>query len=305
MSSGFYYKYLWFREPAHDGVEVDFLCEKMVYSGRSKFQQIDVVDTRGHGRMLFLDGIAQSAESDEFIYHELLAHPPLFSHPEPRSVLVIGGAEGATLREIFRHPGIERVVMVDIDEELVKVCKEHLASWHQGSYDDPRLELVIGDGRRFVETTRETFDAMVIDLSDPLEDGPAVFLFTREFYQLLREKLKPGGSISVQGEGISPLDLSLHARMVNTLRSVFPVVLPYPYSIYSFHRPDAHILASTDPQWSLDAYVRRIENSHLPLLYLSAEVAQGMFILPPYLLQAYETHKQILTDEACHLEKRR
>ena len=289
--------HLWFREPVQGGLAVSYLCDKVVYSGQSRFQRIDIVDTRMHGRMLFLDGVGQSSERDEFIYHEMLVHPGLFSHPQPKSVLVIGGAEGATLREIFRHPGIERVVMVDIDNELIEICKRHLDSWHQGSYEDPRLELITGDGRRYVQDCSETFDCIIIDLSDPLEGGPAVLLFTQEFYELLKKRLNLKGAITFQGEGISPQEVALHARIVNTLKAVFPMVRPYPYSIHSFHRPDAHILVSLDPNWSLDGFVQRVERAKLTLRYLSPEMARGMFNLPPYLHQAYKNHNQILTDE--------
>jgi len=290
--------YVWFREPVERKLTISHLCERLIYSGQSRFQRIDIVDTAMHGRMLFLDGVAQSAEHDEFIYHEMLVHPALCSHPSPRSVLVIGGAEGATLREIFRHPGIDRVVMVDIDAELIDVCKHYLEAWHQGSYEDPRLRLVTGDGRRYVEQQQETFDCIIVDLSDPLEGSPAVLLFTREFYQLLKNRLTPNGSIAFQGEGISPRDAALHARMVNTLKAVFADVLPYHYTLHSFHRPDAHILVTLDSHWSHERFVQRVENIGLPLRYFSPEIARGMFCLPAYLYQAYETHKEILTDES-------
>jgi len=229
----------------------------------------------------------------------MLVHPALCSHPNPKSVLVIGGAEGATLREIFRHPGIERVVMVDIDGELIDVCKLHLKPWHQGSYEDSRLQLITNDGRRYVQECTETFDSIIVDLSDPLESGPAVLLFTREFYELLKNRLSAEGSIAFQGEGVSPQEISLHARMVNTLKAVFPKVLPYPYSLHSFHRPDAHILVTMDPNWSTERFVQRVKSVDLPLSYFSPEIARGMFCLPPYLYQAYEIHNQILTDENC------
>jgi len=290
--------YVWFREPVEGRLAISHLCKRLVYSGQSRYQRIDIVDTVMHGRMLFLDGVAQSAEHDEFIYHEMLVHPALCSHPNPRAVLVIGGAEGATLREVLRHPAIERVVMVDIDAQLIEVCKRHLPAWHRGSYEDPRLHLVVGDGRAYVEQCTERFDCIIVDLSDPLEGSPAVLLFTREFYQLLKNRLTPAGAIAFQGEGTSPQDVALHARMVNTLKAVFATVLPYPYTLHSFHRPDAHILVTLDPNWSQERFVQRVASAGLALRYFSPEIARGMFCLPSYLYQAYETHNQILTDES-------
>jgi spermidine synthase len=286
-----------FREPVQRGMEeIVYLCNRVVHSGRSRYQRIDVVDTLAHGRMLFLDGIAQSAEYDEFIYHEMLVHPALFSHPRARSVLVIGGAEGATIREVLRHPHVDRVVMVDIDEELVDVCRRHLPRWHRGSFDDPRVELVFDDGRRFLTRSTDRFDCIVIDLSDPDEGSPAQLLFTREFYEAVRDRLSPRGAVSVQGEGISPGSIALHARIKNTLDRVFPRVMACPYTLPSYHRPDAQILATTDPQWSLDAMVQRIGLSNMDLQYLSASFAQGMFLLPAYVAQAYGIHNEILSD---------
>lgn len=289
--------YIWFQEPSLNGVSISYLCDRVIYHGASRYQRIDIVETRLHGKMLFLDGVAQSAEMDEFIYHELLVHPAMFSHPEPEKVLIIGGAEGATLREVLRHKTVKRVVLVDIDGELVEICKKYLTSWHQGSFEDPRVEVVIGDGREYVEKSKEKFDVIIVDLSDPLEDSPAVFLFTREFYILLRERLTPQGCATVQGEGVSPQEHTLHVRMVNTLKEVFPVVMPYVYSMHSFHRPDSHIFATLQRAWTPEQTADRFKMSHMKLRYLNREMLEKLFVLPSYLKEAYERDKQIITDD--------
>ena len=288
---------LWFREPIGSGLEIRYLCDKLVYSGQSHYQKIAFVDSLVHGRMLFLDGICQSSANDEFIYHEMLVHPALFSHPAPKAVLVVGGATGASLREILRHPGIERVVMVDIDGELIEICKHYARQWHEGNFDDPRLELIIEDGRQYLERTSEVFDSVILDLSDPFDSSPASLLFTQEFYQVVKTHLGPRGTVAVQAQGISPEETAVHARISNTIKSVFPVVRPYPYTLHCFHRPDAHVLASTDPAWSLETLIQRAEHTPLPLRYFSPEIARGMFNLPPYLYRAYEAFTEILTDD--------
>lgn len=289
--------FLWFREPAFNGVAISHLCDRVVFSGHSKFQKIDIIDTRLHGRVLFLDGVGQSAERDEFIYHELLVHPAMFSHPNPQSVLIIGGAEGATLREVLRHETVKRAVMVDIDGELIEICRRYMPQWSAGSFEDPRVEIVVGDGRKFIEETDEKFHVIIVDLSDPIEDSPAVYLFTREFYSLLRDHLKDEmGCIAVQGEGISPQENTLHVRMVKTLESVFPVVRPIIYSLHSFHRPDSHILATLQKGWKPELPAERLEKSGMKLRFLSPEMMKAVFAVPSYLKEAYEREKHVITD---------
>lgn len=285
------------RERIGGGVEeISYACDRLVFSGRSRFQDILIVDTVLHGRMLMLDGVVQSCERDEFIYHEMLVHPAMFSHERPESVLVIGGAEGATIREVLRHPSVERVVMVDIDGELVEACREHLRAWHRGSFDDPRVTTVFQDARAFISATDERFDCILVDLSDPDPGSPAILLFTREFYEMLKNRLSPKGSMALQGEGISPQDCVLHARMVNTLRSVFDRVHPYLYALPSFHRPDADILVTLDAAWSVNRMVGRARGAAFPLSFLSPETAAAAFSLPPYLMHAYRAHREVLTD---------
>lgn len=294
---------LWFRELQSSGEETLYACRAVLWHGRSRYQQIDIVETEMHGLVLFLDGVVQSAQRDEFIYHEVLVHPAMWSHPAPRRVLIIGGGEGATLREVCRHQDVRRIVMVEIDGELVEICRRLLPQWHQGSFDDPRVELIIGDGRAFVEKTEERFDVAVLDLSDPMDESPAALLFTQEFYELVARCLTPMGCVSVQGECISPQKVAAHARIVNTLKQVFPVVHPCPYSLHSFHRPDAHILATKNPQWSVDAVVQRARSMAMPLRYLNAPMVEKLFTVPPYLEEAYALHREPLTDAAHHLTR--
>ncbi|HEY7416431.1 MAG TPA: hypothetical protein VH593_14655, partial [Ktedonobacteraceae bacterium] len=135
-----------------------FHVTDVVASIRSPFQEILIADIEGHDRALFLDGIPQSSQADEFIYHEALVHPPLVVHKRPERVFVAGGAEGATVREILKHATVKRVVMVDIDDVLVDLAKEHLTAWHQGVYEDPRVQLICGDARKYLAETSETFD---------------------------------------------------------------------------------------------------------------------------------------------------
>ncbi|MBF0528183.1 MAG: spermidine synthase [Deltaproteobacteria bacterium] len=285
-----------FAESCGKNQTVHYKCREIVYSGQSKFQKFEFVDTLEYGRMLFLDGVAQSSARDEFIYHEIVVHPALLTHPRPRSVCVIGGAEGATLREIFRHPEITRVVMVDIDEDLVHACQQYLPEYGAGAFQDPRLELHFTDGRAFLENTSEKFDVILVDLSDPVPDSPSVLLFTVEFYKTIHDRLTENGTACIQGESLQPWRVELHARMRNTLAAAFPHVAAFPYSVPCFHEIHAMIVVSKgdDPR-KADLGGRMLERS-LELKYLSPTFLPGLFYVPAYVEQAYSTYREILTD---------
>ncbi|MEW6263096.1 MAG: fused MFS/spermidine synthase [Thermodesulfobacteriota bacterium] len=275
---------------------VNYQCRQVVFSGRSEYQSIDFVDTLEYGRMLFLDGVAQSSERDERIYHELMVHPALLTHPHPTSVCVIGGSEGATIREIFKHPEVRRVVMVDIDEQLVGLCRQHLPHYSAGAYDDPRLTLLFTDGRAFLEKTDQKFDVILVDLSDPVPDSPSVMLFTREFYQTVFNRLEPDGVACFQGESLQPWRVELHARMVNTLAAVFPVVTAYPYALPCFHEIHAFILASRQEDPRRMNMGQKLADKNLDLVYLSPTFLPGLFFIPGYVEKAYGRYTEILTD---------
>jgi spermidine synthase len=285
----------WYEEKTKDFIMLHKV-KRHVLSTRSKFQKIDILDSYEFGRMLFLDNMAQSTEIDEFIYHEMLVHPALFSHGPVRTVCIIGGSEGATLREVLKHQP-ERIVMIDIDEKLVELCKEHLAPWSQGAYEDPRVELKFMDGRKFLEESQETFDAIFVDISDPLEGRPSTPLFTKEFYETLRRRLSAHGCVAVQGESMNPIRIEPHARVYNTLAAIFPFVKPYSYMSHSFHEIYSFILSSrTHDPAGIDV-ASRVNEGDFKLRYYSAELHRGMFQLPMYIREAYQRFDQPITDE--------
>lgn len=287
----------WFAENCGRNHIVSYRVRQVLYSGQSEFQRIDIVDTCEYGKMLFLDLVANSSQKDEFIYHETIVHPPLLSHPAPETVCIIGGAEGAVVREIFRHPTIKRVVMVDIDEKLVGLCKRHLPEWSDGAFEDPRLDLKFDDGRRYLEETNDLFDAILVDLSDPVPDSPAIYLFTREFYQLISDRLSENGVACFQGETLRPWRVEMHARMRNTLASVFPNVKAYPYWLPCFHELHSHILASKKNDPVGGDMVERSKKRGLALKYFSESMLENLFCIPSYVEDAYTEYSYILTDD--------
>ena len=172
-----------------------------------------IADTFNYGRALFLDGSIQSSEDDEALYHEMLVQPAMLRHPNPRDVLIIGGGEGATLREVLVHRSVNSVTMVDLDREVVELCREHLLPWHRGAFDDRRVRLVYGDGRKFVEDDDGHYDVVIVDVVDMLDNGPAQALYTRQFYERLRRRLRPDAIVVVQGLEFSFMDDKPHVAL--------------------------------------------------------------------------------------------
>jgi spermidine synthase len=206
----------------------------VIFQGHTRHQSVLIATSFNYGRILVLDGSIQSASCDERLYHEMLVQPALLWHGSPKNVLIIGGGEGATLRETLRHRTVERATMVDIDDELVELCTRHLPSWHQGAFSDPRSQLIIGDGREYVEQDGEAFDVVIIDVVDMLDDGPAQKLYTRQFYELVRRRLRPGGIVVVQALEFSFNRHQEHAALFRTLKSVFSEVYSYSATVPSF-----------------------------------------------------------------------
>ncbi|MFW6055682.1 MAG: polyamine aminopropyltransferase [Chloroflexota bacterium] len=294
-------KRTWF----HDGLTPDLgmvhRVETILYTGRSAYQGIEVMRLRSFGTCLVLDGKIQSSEADEFIYHEALVQPAMMSHPNPRSVLIAGGGEGATLREVLRHKSVERATMVDLDDQVVSVCREYLPSFSAGAFDDSRAERVVGDAREFMQQSPLSFDVIIIDLPDPLESGPAQLLYTREFYSLVRNRLAEGGIMAVQSESSRWYDLQAFVAIVNTLRAVFTYVSPYQVHIPSFSSLWGFTIASDTvqpTQLASEEIDRRIVTrlSFPPRSY-DGETHRGLFSLPRHVRSSVDASNLVLTDE--------
>ena len=171
---------------------------RVLYRGKTEYQHVEIQDGGAFGRSLILDGKTQSTDVDEFVYHEALVQPSMVAHPNPASVFVAGGGEGATIRQVLAHTTVGRVVMVDIDREVVELCRRYMPNHHRGAFEDPRLELRLEDAFQHLQASSERFDVVIIDVPDPMEAGPAYMLFTQEFYALLMERLNPGGIMVAQ-----------------------------------------------------------------------------------------------------------
>ncbi|MCP4591520.1 MAG: spermidine synthase [bacterium] len=211
---------------------------------KTSFQEMCIVETGSYGKALVLDGKWQSCTVDEFLYHEPLVHPACVAHGGPRTVLILGGGEGATAREVLRWKTVERVVMVDLDGEVVEACRRHLPEMHQGAFDDPRMELVIGDALDYLDQGEPVWDVIISDLSDPIEEGPSFKLFTKEYFEQCRQALSSGGVFVVQAGPLAPPDIGLHLRLVNTVAAVFANAVSYGSHVPSYASPWGYVLAS-------------------------------------------------------------
>lgn len=267
---------------------------------RTPFQDVVIQELEHLGRCLIVDGKIQSAEVDEYIYHELLVHPAMLAQGAPQRVLVCGGGEGAPLREILRHP-VESVVMVDIDADLVALCREHLPAWHAGAFDDPRVRVLHGDARAFVADTAERFDVVISDITDPIEGGPSKRLFTREFYEAAARTLSPDGVFVTQAIGVHyDAGDRLHARIHRTVREVFPHARSYCEYVLSFDYPWAFVAGSRHPVWNAltrDEVDRRLRRHGMTLRFYDGETHERVMNLPKPLRQAIAAETEVISDE--------
>ncbi len=291
----------WFQDRINKDLIQMHSIEEVLYSGQSKFQSIKIVRTGSFGTCLVLDGKIQSSEVDEFIYHEALVQPSMITHPCPETVFIAGGGEGATLREVLSHAAVKRAVMVDIDEEVISVCKQYLPEHSLGSFEDKRAELLHVDARDYLASSEELFDIIIIDLPDPIEKGPAYLLFTGEFYQLVKERLTNNGIICVQAGSAALTELSNFTAVNNTLKSVFPIVCPYHVDMPSFGGSWGFCLASQnlDPLLLSTSEVdsRISERSITHLKFYDGLTHRGIFSLPKHLRGELSRPGRLITDE--------
>lgn len=285
----------WIIEPHGESITVMFPLKQVLLHTRSAYQEIMIAETSSHGKALFLDGIPQSSALDEHIYHEAIVHPSLVAHPSPRTVFVAGGGEGAILREILRHPTIERVLMVDIDAELIQIVKTHLPEWHQGAFDDSRVTLVHTDAFAYLRDMPRTYDCILMDLTDPATDSPTAQLYGPAFFDLVRSRLNPGGILAGQMHQTEIGWFRPFAQILQHVRRVFPHVVPYQMMIPLYIKPMGFAVASrSDYSARLSAQTVRQtlqERGLTDLPFYDAISHQHMFALPRYL-------RQVLNDPA-------
>jgi len=276
-----------FTEVLYDDYGQLFGVDEVFFEHRTDHQHLLIFRNSRFGRVMTLDGVVQTTERDEFIYHEMLAHTPILAHGKARRVLIVGGGDGGMLREVCRHQSVEHITQVEIDASVVEMSKQHLPKHSQGAYDDPRLELVIADGMRYVREASDTFDVIISDSTDPI--GPGEVLFTQDFYAACRARLNPGGVLVTQN-GVPFMQLAEVKSTAQRLAKTFAdwhfygaAVPTYIGGIMTF------AWASDDAtlrQVPLATLQERYQAAGIKTRYYNPAIHQAAFALPQYILEA-------------------
>ncbi|MEM9441087.1 MAG: polyamine aminopropyltransferase [Pseudomonadota bacterium] len=279
----------WIEETLHPDFRFKMKVEEMLFEGRSENQHVAVVNNKTFGRTLYLDGVLQTSERDEFIYHEMLTHVPILSHGSVRDILIIGGGDGGMLEEALKHQTIERATMVEIDPSVVEMCRRHLPSISKGAFDDPRVDLVFADGVDFVKTTDKRFDVVIIDSTDPI--GPGEVLFTESFYAAAKGVLKDGGILVTQN-GVPFVQGDELAQTMRLFKPLFADATCYLATVPGYVGGPMAFGFGSDAlrhrQLSLETLEARFADAAIDVRYYTPAVHLAAFALPGYVLKTIE-----------------
>ena len=274
-------------ETLYPGYGQRFSMDKMLHEVRTEHQHLVIFENARMGRVMALDGVIQTTEADEFIYHEMLAHVPLFAHGAAKRVLIIGGGDGGMLREVCKHPEVEHITMVEIDDTVVQMCKTFLPRHSDGAYDDARFTLVIDDGMNFVANTDQRFDVIISDTTDPI--GPGEVLFSENFYQACHRCLNDGGILVTQN-GTPFMQLDEVKTTAQRMRGLFR-----DWHFYHAAVP-TYIGGSMTFAWGaknaasrqvpIEVLRERYQAAGVKTRYYNADIHVGAFALPQYVLEA-------------------
>jgi spermidine synthase len=221
---------LWYTEKQTANYGITAKIEKTLHTEQSEFQRVDLIDTLQWGKMLVLDGMVMTTDKDEFVYHEMITHLAMNTHPNPKQVLVVGGGDGGVIREVLKYPSVERAVLAEIDGKVIEVSRKYLPDI-AGGLDNPKVDIQVVDGIKYIHDNKNTFDVIMVDSTEPV--GPAVGLFEKGFYQGIADALKEDGMMVAQTE--SPwFNADLIKRVFKDLSDVFPITRYYTGSIPTY-----------------------------------------------------------------------
>jgi spermidine synthase len=272
----------WVSEMWQD-VETRYRVRSVIYDDKSDFQHLQIVDTYRYGKMLLLDGIVQTTERDEFIYHEMMVHVPMLSHSEPKNALIIGGGDGGILREVLRYKSIEKATIVEIDPMVIEFCKEYLPGLSGGAFNDQRTELIINDGSVYVEETEDKYDIIIVDSPDPV--GPARALFSEKFYSGIHRILGSGGIMTRQTGSVN-MQPDEQKEAYALLQGMFDHVLFYLYTVPTYIGGLFSTVFCSDSvnpmDIGYDELNSRFNQALLKTRYYSPEIHRGAFCVPKF-----------------------
>lgn len=274
----------WFNETLYDGFRQGHKIVKTLYRGKSAYQKIEVFETQDFGRMLALDGVVQTTERDEFVYHEMMTHLPIFAHGQVESILIIGAGDGGILEEALKHKSVKRAVMVEIDGQVIEVSKKYLPKICGKAFSDKRAEVIVGDGAKFMAETEERFDLVIVDSSDPI--GPATVLFESPFYRNCKRVMKPR-AILVNQNGVPMMQGPEVTSTYRLHKKIFKQNGFYAAAVPTY------ICGFMTLGWAADWDIRKVSPAVLEkrmkasqikgLKYYNPAVGQAAFALPNYI----------------------
>jgi len=265
------------------GYGVGFKIKRLILDVKTEFQHLELYDTVGFGKLLVLDDTVQLVERGEKSYHEPLVHPAMLSHPNPKRVLIIGGGDGGALREVLRHD-VEKVVMVEIDGKVIEVCRRYLGV-DKGAFDDPRAEVIVGDGVEFLRNTKERFDVIIVDSTDPV--GPAKMLFSEGFFRDAFEKLSKNGIYVTQAGSVYLFTDELLNAYKDMLK-VFDDVAYFSFPVIGYASPWAFLVGTKGDVDFRFVDLSRASRLLDDLSYYDPSMHQTLFQMPLYVKDRLE-----------------
>lgn len=264
------------------GLSINWTVKEVLYRQQSDYQMVEIVDLIEMGRALVLDGVVQVTVKDEFVYNEMITHVPLFTHPAPERVLIIGGGDGGAAREVAKHTTVKQVDMCEIDSKVIESCREYLPEMSV-SYNHPKVNLIIKDGVKFIKDHPNTYDVIVIDSPDPI--GPAVELFGADFYQNVHRALKDDGLFVCQSESVY-YHQEIIKRINVALKELFPITRVYTATTPSY---PGFLWAYTIASKKYDPYDRmNAEKQEVQTRYYNHDIYKACFALPTFLKEVLE-----------------
>ncbi len=276
-------------ETLYDAYGQEFAVDKVYFENKTDHQHLVIFENAKFGRVMALDGIIQTTEADEFIYHEMLTHVPLMAHGNVKRVLIIGGGDGGMLREVCKHASVEHITQVEIDDQVVDMCKEYLPNHSAGAYDDPRVNIVIDDGANFVRECADKFDVIISDSTDPI--GPGESLFKSDFYESCKSCLAAGGILVTQN-GVAFMQLDEVTTTAQRLGSHFADQSFYCAAVPTYVGGVMTFAWATDAsdyrQLSVEQLAQRFAAASIKTRYYNPAIHVASFALPQYILDALE-----------------